>query len=297
MPYIGVMKGEIDIIIYAIPVFIILMAIELYINYKEKKELYNLKDAVSSITMGFGSIFVDLFAKFIYLTVFLYFYENFRIFTFPSVWWSFAILVVLEDFFFYWRHRMMHEVRLLWASHSVHHSSTSYNLSTALRQEWVGRYFAIPFFIALPFLGFHPLMILIVHSTSLIYQYWIHTQTIDKLPAWFEYIMNTPSHHRVHHGSNDKYLDKNHAGVFIIWDRMFGTFQKELADEKVVFGLTSNLESYKIWDIASFEWVNLWKDFAQKNISLKSRFLYLIKPPGWKHDGTGITTKELQKDL
>lgn len=291
------MKQEFDLIIYAIPIFAILMLIELYVNYKQKKELYILKDAVSSITMGLGSIVIDILTKIIYLTVFLYFYENYRFFTFPNVWWSLLILIVIDDFFFYWRHRMMHEVRLLWASHSVHHSSLTYNLSTALRQEWFGRYLGVIFYIALPFLGFHPLMILMAHAISLIYQYWIHTQIIDKFPAWFEFIMNTPSHHRVHHASNNIYLDRNHAGIFIIWDRLFGTFQEELKVEKPVFGLTYNLESYKIWDVASFEWLNLWKDFTQKGISLKSRFLYLIMPPGWKHDGTGITTKELQKNL
>lgn len=297
MSYIGIMKGEIDLTIYAIPGFIILMLIELYINYKQKKDLYILKDSISSITMGLGSIVIDLLTKLIYLSVFLYLYDNYRFFSFPNVWWSFLILVVVNDFFFYWKHRMMHEVRFLWASHSVHHSSVKFNLSTALRQEWFGRYLAIFFYLGLPFLGFHPVMILMAQSISLIYQYWIHTETIKKLPVWFEFFMNTPSHHRVHHGSNDIYLDKNHAGTFIIWDRMFGTFQKELEDEKVVFGLTQNLESYKIWDVASFEWLNLWKDLSQKNISFKSRFLYLIKPPGWKHDGTGITTKELQKNL
>ena len=109
--------------------------------------------------------------------------------------------------------------------------------------------------------------------------------------------MNTPSHHRVHHATNDIYLDKNHAGVFIIWDRMFGTFQEELKTEKPIYGLTENINSYKIFDIASFEWLRLWKDFSQKNISLKARFLYLLMPPGWKHDGTGITTKTLQQNL
>ncbi|MGB0885388.1 MAG: sterol desaturase family protein [Chitinophagales bacterium] len=285
-----------DIILYAIPFFVILMAIEFYINYKERKELFDLKDSISSITMGIGSIFVDLFTKVIYLTFFIFLYE-FRVFDLGTTWWVWLILIFLEDFFFYWKHRFSHQVRFLWASHSVHHSSQRYNLSTALRQEWIGRYFAILFYIALPLLGFHPLMILLVRSASLIYQYWIHTETINKFPNWFEFFMNTPSHHRVHHATNDIYLDKNHAGVFIIWDRMFGTFQEELKTEKPIYGLTENINSYKIFDIASFEWLRLWKDFSQKNISLKARFLYLLMPPGWKHDGTGITTKTLQQNL
>ena len=291
------MKEFPDIILYAIPFFTILLLIEVFINNKQRRYLYILKDSFSSIFMGLGSIVVDIFTKIVYLTVFLYIYNNYRLFTFENTWWMLLILLVIEDFFFYWKHRFGHEIRVLWASHSVHHSSKMFNLSTALRQEWTGRYFGIIFNIALPFLGFHPFMILFVHSISLIYQYWIHTQTINKMPSWFEFLMNTPSHHRVHHGSNDIYLDKNHAGIFIIWDKLFGTFQEELPDKKVVFGLTKNLESYKIWDVLSFEWLNLWRDISAKNISLKNRFLYLIKPPGWKHDGTGITTKDLQKKI
>lgn len=286
-----------DIISYAIPFFAILLSIEVYINYKQKRELYIFKDSLSSIFMGVGSIVVDVLTKIVYLTVFLYIYENYRIFTFESSFLMLIILLVIEDFFFYWKHRMGHQIRILWASHSVHHSSKMFNLSTALRQEWTGRYFGIIFNIALPFLGFHPYMILLVHSISLIYQYWIHTQTINKLPNWFELIMNSPSHHRVHHASNDIYLDKNHAGIFIVWDRLFGTFQKELKNEKVVFGLTNNIESYKIWDVLSYEWLNLWKDFTKKKISILDRLKYLYKPPGWKHDGTGVTTKDLQSNL
>ncbi len=287
------MKEFPDIILYAIPFFMISMLIELYINYKKRKDLYILKDSISSITMGLGSMLVDILTKIIYYSFFLYLYNNFRLFTFPNTWYIVVILLILEDCIFYWKHRFGHHLRILWASHSVHHSSKMFNLSTALRQEWTGRYFGIVFNIILPIIGFHPFMILFVHSISLIYQYWIHTQTIGKMPAWFEFFMNTPSHHRVHHGSNDRYLDKNHAGIFIVWDKLFGTFQEELKDEKVIFGLTKNLESYKIWDVASYEWLNLCKDVSQKNISLKDRFLYLFKPPGWKHDGTGVTTKDL----
>ena len=283
-----------DIILYAIPIFALSIFIEAYINFKQNKDLYLLKDSVSSITMGIGSVFVDLITKMIYLSLFTYIYNNYRIYTFQNTIISILILNVLVDFIFYWKHRLAHEIRFMWASHSIHHSSQKFNLSTALRQEWSGRFLGIFFYLILPFIGFHPLMILLVQAMSLIYQYWIHTEIIRKMPKWFEFIMNTPSHHRVHHGSNDIYLDKNHAGVFIIWDRIFGTFQKELSEEKVIFGLTNNIKSFKIWDIASYEWLNLWKDVSQKDISLKHRILYLIKSPGWKHDGSGITTKTLQ---
>ncbi|MCL4153875.1 UNVERIFIED_CONTAM: hypothetical protein GTU68_026088, partial [Idotea baltica] len=162
-----------------------------------------------------------------------------------------------------------HECRLFWASHVVHHSSEHYNLSTALRQTW---------------------------SISLLYQFWIHTEAIDKMPKWFEAIFNTPSHHRVHHGSNPLYLDRNHAGILIIWDRMFGTFQPELKGEKVVYGLVKNIKTYNPIKIAFIEWINMFKDAFTGKKSIKNRCLYLIKPPGWKHDGTGKVSDDLREE-
>lgn len=285
-----------DFIVYAIPFFLLLMGIEFYINYKEKRDLYLFKDSISSISMGLGSMVVDIFTKFVYATFFIYLYQ-FRLFDLGNSWWVWILLLFVEDFVFYWRHRIGHEVRFFWASHSVHHSSQMYNLSTALRQEWSGRIFSLGFYMVLPLLGFHPLMIIVVSSISLIYQYWIHTQIVYKFPYWFEFFMNTPSHHRVHHATNTLYLDKNHAGIFIIWDKLFGTFQEEIPNEKPIYGLTKNIASYQILDIASFEWMNLWKDFSQKGIHFKDRLLYLLNPPGWKHDGTGLTTKDLQAKL
>jgi sterol desaturase/sphingolipid hydroxylase (fatty acid hydroxylase superfamily) len=185
---------------------------------------------------------------------------------------------------------------LFWASHVVHHSSEEYNLSTALRQTWTGGFYGFIFGIWLAYIGFHPVMILTQMSISLIYQYWIHTELIGKMPKWFEAVFNTPSHHRVHHGNNPLYLDKNYAGVLIIWDRLFGTFQSELKEEKVVYGLTTNIKTYNILKIAFNEWIALFKDVFTIKTSFINKLKYLFKPPGWKHDGTGILSEDMLRE-
>lgn len=285
-----------NIILYAIPFFILAMLLELYVTFKQGIKTYGSKDAFSSIAMGLGNVFLGFFSKAIVLLVFFYIYENFRLLTIPVTWWSFVLLFFLDDFAYYWFHRVSHECRLFWASHVVHHSSQHYNLSTALRQTWSGGFYTFIFWLWLPLLGFHPAMILLQMSISLLYQFWIHTETIDKLPRWFEAIFNTPSHHRVHHGNNPLYLDRNHAGILIIWDKIFDTFQPELKKEKVVYGLVKNINTYNPLKIAFIEWVYMLKDVFSGHKSLKNRFLYLIKPPGWKHDGTGKVSNDLRSE-
>ena len=285
-----------NIILYAIPLFIISMLLELYVTIKENIKTYETKDAFSSIAMGLGNVALGFLSKGIVLLALLFVYENFRLFTIPLAWWSFVLLFFADDFSYYWFHRISHECRLFWASHVVHHSSQRYNLSTALRQTWSGGFYSFVFWLWLPLLGFHPGMILLQMSISLLYQFWIHTETIDKLPKWFEAVMNTPSHHRVHHGSNPLYLDRNHAGILIIWDKLFGTFQPELKDEKVIYGLVKNIDTYNPIKIAFIEWYHMFKDMFTEEKSLKNRFLYLIKPPGWRHDGSGKVSDDLRKE-
>lgn len=284
-----------NIILFAIPFFILAMLLELYVTIKQGIKGYALKDSMASISMGLGNVFLGFLSKVLVLLVFFYVYDNFRFFTIPVVWWSFILLLFLDDFAYYWFHRISHECRLFWASHIVHHSSQHYNLSTALRQTWSGGFYTFIFWLWLPLLGFHPAMIMFQMSVSLLYQFWIHTEAIDKLPKWFEAVMNTPSHHRVHHGSNPLYLDRNHAGIFIIWDKLFKTFQPELKQEKVVYGLTVNIKTYNPIKIAFLEWVAMLKDVVSEKKSLISRLQYFIKPPGWRHDGTGTVSDDLRK--
>ena len=285
-----------NIILYAIPFFILAMLLELYVTAKQQIKTYESKDAFSSIAMGLGNVFLGFASKAIVLLTFFWIYDNFRLFTVPVVWWSFVLLFFLDDISYYWFHRVSNECRLFWASHVVHHSSERYNLSTALRQTWSGGFYTFIFWLWLPLLGFHPAMILLQMSISLLYQFWIHTEAIDKLPKWFEAVFNTPSHHRVHHGSNPIYLDRNHAGILIIWDKLFGTFQPELDTEKVKYGLVSNINTYNPIKIAFLEWIYMFKDIFTGNISIRKRILYLFKPPGWKHDGSGKISDDLRNE-
>lgn len=285
-----------NIILYAIPFFILAMLVELAATIRMHIKTYETKDAFASISMGIGNVLLGFLSKAIVLASFFYIYEHLRLFTIPLAWWSFVLIFFADDFTYYWYHRISHECRFFWASHVVHHSSKHYNLSTALRQTWSGSFFSFIFWLWMPLIGFHPAMILLQMSISLLYQFWIHTEAINKMPKWFEAVMNTPSHHRVHHGSNPIYLDRNHAGILIIWDKIFGTFQPELDDEKVVYGLVKNIHTYNPIKIAFLEWVYMLKDAFTGKKSIKQRLLYLSKPPGWKHDGSGKVSEELRAE-
>lgn len=278
----------------AIPFFILLLLIEVYLGYKDKKQTHLKTDSITSITTGIIYFGLSLASKSIKLLIFFWVYQNFRIQTIDvNNWTSWIVLFFLDDFTFYWGHRIAHTVSFYWASHVVHHSSEQFNLSTALRKTWTyditGHFL---FWIWLPILGFHPLQVFAVKTLNFIYQYWIHTEKINKLPKWFEFIFNTPSHHRVHHGSDLKYLDKNHAGVLIIWDRMFGTFQAE--EEKPTYGLTSNVNSYNLLDVEFHEWKSIFNKMTNSGSFINS-LKYLFMPPGWSHDKSTLTTKELRK--
>ena len=284
------------IIIYAIPFFVFAMLLEFVVSSNKNMKSYTAKDAFSSIAMGLGNVFIGFLSKLFVFAALYYVYESFRIFTIPITWWSFVVLFFLDDFSYYWFHRTSHENRFFWASHVVHHSSRHYNLSTALRQTWTGWFYSFIFWLWLPLLGFHPGMILFQMSISLLYQFWIHTELIKQMPKWIEFFFNTPSHHRVHHGSNPIYLDRNHAGILIIWDRLFGTFQPELKHEKVKYGLVVNIKTYNPILIAFNEWGALFKDLITRNLSVTNRIKYLYKPPGWKHDGTGKLSSDLKEE-
>ena len=189
---------------------------------------------------------------------------DFRLMTIPFAWWAWILCFFIDDLAYYAFHRSAHRVRWFWASHVNHHSSQHYNLSTALRQTWTG-FFAISFIFRVPllFLGFHPAMVAFIGAVNLIYQFWIHTEAIDRLGA-AENILNTPSHHRVHHGVQQEYLDKNYGGILIIWDRLFGTFQRE--GERVRYGLTKNIDTFNPLRIASHEYADIARDVDKSQL-------------------------------
>ena len=283
-----------NLIHFAIPGFIILMVLEVIVSAYQDADLYEFKDTVASLTMGIGNVIIKLFTKVPILAAYFLAYQ-FRFFEISATaWQSWVLLFFLEDLTYWIFHFSSHNVRILWAAHVTHHSSQRYNLSTALRQTWTGSLnFSFVFWLWLPLLGFHPLMVMTMQSISLLYQFWIHTEAIGKL-GFLEWFMNTPSHHRVHHGSDVKYLDRNHAGILIIWDRLFGTFVEET--ERPNYGLTRNLNSYNPIKIAFHGWQDIWRDI-RRPIPWKARLGYIFGPPGWSHDGSRKTTRQMQKEL
>ncbi|GCD77406.1 hypothetical protein JCM31826_08880 [Thermaurantimonas aggregans] len=281
-----------NLIHYAIPAFLVLLLTELIFSELTKKHLYETRDTLSSLAMGIGNVLINLIGKSFALATY-YFFWRYRFFDLGSAWWVWLLLLFADDFTYYWYHRWSHEVRYLWASHVVHHSSQRYNLSTALRQTWTGTLSGgFLFWAWLPLVGFHPLMVMTMQSINLLYQFWIHTEAIDRLPRWFEWIFNTPSHHRVHHSSEPRYLDRNHAGIFIIWDRLFGTFVPE--DHRPTYGLTKNIDTYNPFRIAFHEWGDIVRD-VRSAPNLRAAFLYLFGPPGWSYDGSRLTSRQLRE--
>ena len=281
-----------DPTVFAIPVFIALIIIEVVINAKKNLNLYKFKDSTANITMGLGSVVIGLLTKTFAFFVFLWIYQ-FRLFEIPNTWWMWGLLLLADDLTFYWYHRLAHQIRFFWAAHVQHHSSEHMNFSVALRQSWGEPFIKFLFYIWLPFIGFNPVYILIMQAISLVYQFFPHTKLVGKLGP-IEWIFNTPSHHRVHHATQVQYLDKNHAGILIIWDRMFGTFQKEI--EVPTYGITVNINSFNPLKIASHEYISLWQDMRRAK-KLSDKIKYLINPPGWSHDGENRTSKELQRQL
>jgi sterol desaturase/sphingolipid hydroxylase (fatty acid hydroxylase superfamily) len=281
------------ILYYAIPFFVLLLSIEAWFSYRENKQLYKSRDTWSSLALGIGNVITGFFTKAMIFGLFMLLYQ-FRLFT-PDIskWWFWVLLFFADDFSYYWFHRVSHNVNWFWASHVVHHSSEHYNLAAALRQTWTGNATGSFLFWAwMPLVGFHPIWVLFMQQVSLIYQFWIHTETIRKMPRWFEFIFNTPSHHRVHHGSDLKYLDKNHGGILIIWDRIFGSFQPE--EERPVYGLTQNIGSFNPFVVAFKTWKELFgKAIASR--SLRHGINYFIHPPGWSHDGSSQTVRQMRK--
>jgi sterol desaturase/sphingolipid hydroxylase (fatty acid hydroxylase superfamily) len=270
------------ILYYAIPFFVLLLVVEAisYRHLGEDMDLagYELKDTRTSLAMGLGNVGINVGWKVVVLASYAGLYELTPLRLSPHDWWTWVLLFFADDFSYYWFHRISHESRVFWASHVVHHSSEHYNLSTALRQTWVPMTY-FPFWLWLPLIGFPPWMILLAQSWSLIYQFWIHTERIGRMPRFYEALFNTPSHHRVHHGSNDVYLDRNYGGILIVWDRLFGTFEPE--GERVRYGLTKNIRTFHPVRVAFHEYLDLLHDVRGAQ-GWRTRISLMLKGPGWR---------------
>lgn len=261
----------------AIPFFFLAMGIEIGLDRYRDTKLYRLNDSITNLSAGTSQQVVGIFLKVLTLGLYEVVYANFALFKVPHVWWTWILAFVVYDLCYYWAHRMSHEVNLFWSGHVVHHQSEEYNLSVALRQSWFQGVWTAPAYLPMALLGFDTTQLLIVGGINLIYQFWIHTEMIDRM-GFLESFMNTPSHHRVHHGRNPKYIDKNHAGVFIIWDRIFGTFQVE--EERPVYGITTPINSWNpVW--ANFSHYEHIGHQLRNALSIADKLKVLFYKPGW----------------
>ena len=274
----------IAVTVLAIPMYFGLMAIELAYEAITHKKTYRLSDAITNISTGTLQQTTGVFFEIVKIGIYAAVFEKFAFYALPNNAWTFISLFILYDIAYYWEHRLAHTVNLFWGGHVVHHQSEDYNLSVALRQTSTGFIWGFPFFLPMALMGFDPKMLLLVGGLNLLYQFWIHTEHIGKLPNWFELIMNTPSHHRVHHGRNPKYIDKNYAGVFITWDRMFGTFKEE--EERPTYGVTIPLQSWNPL-FANFSHYIYLIQTTSKSRSIGDTFKILFNKPGWQPDYMG----------
>ena len=270
-------------IVLSIPIFFILIGVELLVQRITHKDLYRLPDTIANLSCGITSQLSGLFLKIFAIGIYQLCYEHFAFFSWGRNWLYWLGLFLLVDLAYYWAHRMSHEVNLFWGGHVVHHQSEEYNLSVALRQSSFQIVWTFAFNLPIAFLGFETLDFALVAAINTLYQFWIHTETIGKM-GWLEYIFNTPSHHRVHHGRDPKYIDKNHAGSLIIWDKMFGTFQPE--EEKPTYGITRPLESWNAAYANFSHYAAMAKDL-KRIPSWSDKLSYIFRKPGWLPSGLG----------
>jgi len=280
-----------EVLYYAIPFFLLLLIAEAasfkLLRDDDDDDLlgYELRDTRTSLTMGIGNVVVNVGWKAVVVVAYAALYELTPLRLDPDDWWVWVLLFFADDLSYYWFHRVSHECRVFWASHVVHHSSRHYNLSTALRQTWVPMTY-FPFWLWMPLAGFPVWMVLLAQSWSLIYQFWIHTERVRRLPRPLEAVLNTPSHHRVHHGSNDVYLDKNYGGILIVWDRLFDSFQPE--GERVRYGLTKDVDSFNPVTVAFHEYRAVWHDLRLAR-GWRAKTGVLLRGPGWRPDQPGMS--------
>jgi sterol desaturase/sphingolipid hydroxylase (fatty acid hydroxylase superfamily) len=286
---------EQTLILFSTPLYVILIGAEILLSNYQQRKLHSWKDTAINIYLMLLNGSIDLFFRSVYIVILDYFYRH-QIISFTHVVTYWLMLVLLEDFLYYWLHRFDHEIRFFWAIHVTHHSSEHMNLTVGFRSSVFQPLYRFIYFIPLALIGFEPLDIIFIYSATQIWGIFIHTEMIQKM-GWLEYILVTPSHHRVHHASNPKYLDRNMGMFLIIWDKLFGTFQPELPDEAYQpkkYGLTKSLEKETPSKIVFHEWKDMLRDL-QKKISWKEKWRYLFGPPGWSHDGTRFTSEELRQ--
>lgn len=274
---------------------IVLTLVEMYISYVHDKKLYTKRDTWTNIYLMTVAVVINLGMKTATFFLLEYCYQ-FRLFQISNFWLYWIVLILVQDFLYWFLHTVGHYVRFFWAMHVTHHSSEHFNLTTGFRSTVFEPLYRVFFYLPLAFMGFTALDILFAYLVTQIYGNLVHTQAIAKMPAWFEYIFVTPSHHRVHHASNVRYLDKNMGMVLILWDRWFGTFQAELPEDTIRYGLTTQPKDTGPVNIIFHEFIAL-KNDIKKAPTFKDKIKYILNPPGWSHDGSTQIAKVMQKQL
>jgi sterol desaturase/sphingolipid hydroxylase (fatty acid hydroxylase superfamily) len=284
------------LLLFSTPLYLIIIGLEILLSNYRHRKLYSFRDTLSNIYLMLLNSFIDLLFRGVYLLILQICYNHHWI-SITNVFSYWLLLLLAEDFLYYWLHRWDHEIRLFWAVHVTHHSSEKMNFTVGFRSSVFQPLYRFVYFIPLAFLGFRPLDIVLMYSATQIWGILVHTELINKM-GWLEYILVTPSHHRVHHASNPKYLDKNMGMFLIIWDQLFGTFQPELSAEEYQprkYGLTKPMEKTGPADLVFHEWAAIGKDFSRRDISWKVKWKYLFGPPGWSHDGSRLTSEQLRQ--
>jgi sterol desaturase/sphingolipid hydroxylase (fatty acid hydroxylase superfamily) len=261
-----------NIIVYAAPVMFLFVLIEWYISHRQNHNLYDRRETIGSILVGVGNVVINLILK-VAMFTFVVLVYNLLPWRMHLNWWTFIPCYLIFDFCSYWSHRISHQQRFWWATHVVHHSSENYNLTVSFRLSWV-QHLKLIFFLPVALIGFHPIVFFVVNQIAVLFQFWVHTEYIRKLHPAIEYVLATPSNHRVHHGSQEKYINKNYGATFIFWDRMFGTYQKE--EEQVQYGITANIPNKANPLTINFhEYADMWRDVkAAKGLKRKLFFIF-----------------------
>jgi sterol desaturase/sphingolipid hydroxylase (fatty acid hydroxylase superfamily) len=264
-----------ELIIWAAPIMFLFVLVEVIVSYYQNNKYYDKKETLGSLGLGIGNVLISVLIKIALfsLSVLLYNLVPWRM---EFSWWTFIPCYIIFDFFSYWAHNISHRQRFWWATHVPHHSAEHFNLSVSFRLSWV-MYLKVIFLFPVFLLGFHPVIFFVTNQIAIIFQFWVHTEYIRKLPRFIEYIFATPSNHRVHHGSQAKYINKNYGATFIIWDRIFGTYQEE--NEKVVYGLTHNIDNKANSIYINFhEYIDMARDVKQAK-DLKTKLFYIFGDP------------------
>jgi sterol desaturase/sphingolipid hydroxylase (fatty acid hydroxylase superfamily) len=283
------------LILLATPLYMLVIGAEIFLSHYKELPYYSKKDTLTNAVFMLLNAGIDLAFRGMYLMVLAWVFQH-KIFTWQSQVLYWLVLVLAEDFLFYWLHRMEHMVRLFWAVHVTHHSSEHFNLTVGFRSSVFQPLYRFVFFLPLAWLGFEPIDIIFVFAATQIWGILVHTRFVYKL-GWLEYILVTPSHHRVHHANNPAYLDKNMGMFLIVWDKMFGTFQAELDDKSyqpIRYGLTKPLPSSQMGHQLLHEWKAIWSD-VKRPLPWRLKIKYLLAPPGWSHDGSRKTSHQLRE--